>query len=195
MALRGRVVIAVGLLAAGVVAWAALPLGGAPAVATPVLVIACLGAALSLIRLIMVTLAVGEYVGAGARERGAGLSDWPGAQLWRWLAGLPDALSWTQVLIVAVLALEAMHPARPWHTAVLALLLPGFLLAVHLAESGSGPRVFRPQLPFIVAGVALAWLAVGAAALPASAGGAGAGWLAALAAIAAVVVAGLALPL
>ncbi|HUD38287.1 MAG TPA: hypothetical protein VMR14_15405 [Streptosporangiaceae bacterium] len=195
MGFGGRVVIAVGLLAAGVVAWAALPLGSAPAFATPVLAIACLCAVLSVIRLTMVTLAVGEYADAGARERGAALYDWPASQLWRWLIGLPGALPWAQVLIVAVLVLEAVHPARPWHTAMLALLLLGFLLAAHLAESGGGPLVFRPHLPFIVAGVALAWLAVGAAALPASAGGAGSGWLAAFAAVAAVVVAGLALPL
>jgi hypothetical protein len=195
MASRGRLIIAVGLLTAGVVAWAALPLGGAAGFAAPVLVIACWCAVLSVIRLTMLTLAAGEYGAAGASERGAGLYDWPGAQLWRWLAGLPGALPWTQGLIVAVLVLEALHPARPWHTAVLALLLVGFLLAAHLAESGAGLGVFRPHLPFIVAGVALAWLAVGAAALPASAGGAGSGWLAAFAAIAAVIVAGLALPL
>ncbi|HEX5190829.1 MAG TPA: hypothetical protein VFW16_14890, partial [Streptosporangiaceae bacterium] len=102
-------------------------------------------------------------------------------------------LPWPQGLTVAVLGLEALHPSRPWHTAVLGAVLLSFLLAQHLAETAARASVFRPHLPFLATGLGLAALSAGAAMLPGL--GAGAGWLAVLAAIAAVVAAALALPL
>ncbi len=76
---------------------------------------------------------------------------------------------------------------------MLGVVLLGFLLAVHLAETAASPSAFRPHLPLLVAGLGLAALSAGAAMLPAL--GSGAGWLAVVAAIAAVIVAALALPL
>jgi hypothetical protein len=108
---------------------------------------------------------------------------------------LLEAVPWAQLLIVLAIGTEALHPRRPWHTAVLAVVLIGYLITVHLAESNSRLAVFRPQLPLLVAGVALTALSVGAAALPASAAGSGSGWLAVLAAVAAVVAGALALPI
>jgi hypothetical protein len=93
-------------------------------------------------------------------------------------------------MTIAVLVLEALHPARPWHTVVLGVAVLGFLLALHLAESAAGPAVLRPQLPLIAAGLGLAAVSAGAALLPA----AGSGWLTVVAAAAAVLVAALALP-
>jgi hypothetical protein len=91
-----------------------------------------------------------------------------------------------------VLGLEALHPARPWHTVVLGVVVLAFLLALHLAENTDGPAVLRPQLPLIVAGLGLAAVSAGAATLPAVSSGSG--WLTAIAAAAAVLVAALALP-
>jgi len=61
---------------------------------------------------------------------------------------------------------QALHPARPWHTALLGLALLAFLFAVHLAETRAEPAVLRGQLPLIAAGVGLMALSIGAAALP-----------------------------
>jgi hypothetical protein len=49
---------------------------------------------------------------------------------------------------------------------VLGVALLWYLFAVHLGETGPAPRVLRPQLPLIAAGLGLLALAVGAAALP-----------------------------
>jgi hypothetical protein len=106
-----------------------------------------------------------------------------------------EAVPWAQLLIVVAIGTEALHPRRPWHTAVLAVVLIGYLITVHLAESNSRLAVFRPQLPLLVAGVALTALSVGAAALPASTAGSGSGWFAVLAAVAAVIAGALALPI
>ena len=40
-----------------------------------------------------------------------------------------------------------MHPARPWHTAMLGAVLLAFLLTLHLAETGDRPSVLRPHVP------------------------------------------------
>ncbi len=114
-----------------------------------------------------------------------------------WVRTLSDLVTipWPQLLIVLAVGTEALHPRRPWHTAVLAVVLVGYLITLHLAESNSRLAVFRPQLSLLIAGIALAALSVAAAALPASPGGSGSGWLAVLAATAAVVAAALALPI
>ncbi len=181
----GRISLAGGLLAAADVAWAALPLGGSSAFAGAVLAGALLAAVMTVLRLALTAAAAGE---PGTFD----LYEWPGLRAWRWLKALPRRLPWAEVLAVLVLVLEALHPARPWHTVVLVFLLFGFLLAYHLAESEAGPQVLRSQVPLLLAGGGLAVVCAGAAALPGA--GAGAGWLAALAGIAALIVAGMSLP-
>jgi hypothetical protein len=88
-------------------------------------------------------------------------------------------------MTVSTVVLEALHSSRPWHTAVRAVVLTGYLLASHLAESGAGAGVLRTQLPLLAAGIGLTAVAVGAAYLPHLA----AGPAAALIRIAAVVIA------
>lgn len=73
---------------------------------------------------------------------------------------------WEELTAAATLWLEVMHPARPWHTAVLGAMLTGYLLAVHLTESGASPSVLKPQLRALVAGTCLLAAAAGVAALP-----------------------------
>jgi hypothetical protein len=177
---------AVSALAACTVAWAALPLSGARAGARPALVIALACAVLSLADL-GAALLEGRLSGRPRQQAGylpplAGIA----RQAWSGVRAMP----WAQGMTIAVLVLEALHPARPWHTVVLGVAVLGFLLALHLAESAAGPAVLRPQLPLIAAGLGLAAVSAGAALLPA----AGSGWLTVVAAAAAVLVAALALP-
>ena len=96
-------------------------------------------------------------------------------------------------MLVAALALEALHPSRPWHTGLLGAALLAYLFAVHLAESRARMAVLRPQAPLIAAGLGLLALSVGAAMLPAATGSP-ANLLAVLAGVAAVAVAGLVIP-
>ena len=185
--LLGRRIAPVAVLAAVGVVWAAVPMPGALPGARPALIVAIGSAALSLARL-------GLVVGAGRAPELAG--DFPpmlvGAT--RWVLTAARRIPWAQGMIIAVVALEALHPARPWHTAVLGLLLVGYLLALRLAETGVGTSVLRRQAPLLATGAALAALSIGAAVLPA-AGPGSSGWLAALAAAAAVVAAALVLPI
>ena len=78
------------------------------------------------------------------------------------LRGLP----WAEGLIIAVLALEALHSSRPWHTALLGVALLAYVVAAHLAQARTRPAALAGQLPVIAAGLGLLALAVGAAALP-----------------------------
>jgi hypothetical protein len=110
------------------------------------------------------------------------------------VAGVLHALPWAECLIVAVLALEALHHARPWHTAVLGFALLAYVFAVHLAQARTSPAALRWQLPVIAAGVGLLALAVGAAALPRLHAGPGSELLRIAAVAAAVLVGGLVLP-
>src|ERR1022692_2368679 len=118
----------------------------------------------------------------------------PIVRLWRRAENIGRITPWPEGMIVAVLALEALHHSRPWHTAVLGVVLLAWLLATHLAETAARPAALRPHRPLIIAGLGLTALSVGAAALPSSGLGAVAIWLAALAAVAAIIVAALALP-
>jgi hypothetical protein len=99
---------------------------------------------------------------------------------------------------LGALGLEAFHPARPWHTAVLGVALVAYLLATHLAESTGGPgeasTVLRSQAPVLAAGLGLLVLAAGSALLPSAGDGLAGGWLRAAAAVAAVLAAALCLP-
>lgn len=180
---RARPAFAVIALVAGTVLWAALPTSTASPGSRPVLIVASLCGALTVARLLADPSAAGTGDIRTAPEAGFG------SRLRASVRALPWAAEGTTV---AVLGLEALHPSRPWHTVVLGVALIGFLLALHLAETDAGPAVLRPQLPLLAAGLGLAVLSVGAAALPAA--GPGSGWLAVIAAVAALLVAGLALP-
>ncbi len=118
------------------------------------------------------------------------------AGLWGldWLRRLP----WAEGVLLGALVLEALHPARPWHTAMLGVALVAYLLATHLAESGSGPgetaAVLRGQAPVLAAGAGLLVLAAGSAVLPSAGTGMAGGWLRAAASVAAVLAFALCLP-
>jgi hypothetical protein len=75
---------------------------------------------------------------------------------------------WEEGALIAVLWLEVLHPARPWHTAVLGAALIAYLLATHLAESDASPGVFRPQVRFLAIGAGLLALGAAAGAVPAA---------------------------
>jgi len=183
----------VSLVAAGTLAWAALPMAGARAGAKPTLIAAICCAVLGLARL--------ATAGHDPHASAADASGLPSDKLYmsaperlrRQVIDALHALPWAQLMIVAVIGLEALHPRRPWHTAVLGIVLLGYLVALQVAESGARLAAFSPQVPLIAAGIALVALSVGAAALPASSGS-GSGWIAVLAAVAAIVAAALALP-
>jgi hypothetical protein len=176
-----RTAAAAGLLAAACVAWAAIPLHGTGAVGGVLLAAAVACAVLGTARLGLRPEPAESRVFlnplAGAARAGADLI---------------RAVAWDEGLVVAVLVLEALHGSRPWHTGLLGAALVAYLFALHLAESRARPAVLRPQVPLIAAGLGLLALAVGAAMLPAATGSA-ADLMAVLAALAAVVVGGLAL--
>jgi hypothetical protein len=173
---------AAGLLAAVCVAWSAIPLtaGGAG--------IAMLAAAIACAILSAARLALGPT----PEEPVAFLNLVVRAE--RSLADLARGLPWAEGLVVAVLVLEALHRSQPWHTGLLGMALLAYLFATHLAETRARPSVLRPQAPLIAAGLGLLILAAGAATLPAGTGAA-ADLIAVLAALAAIVVGALALPL
>jgi hypothetical protein len=178
-----RGIAAAALLAAGTIWWSAAPLAGGSAGTRLSLIVAISSGVLSLAQLAL-TAAV-------ARDTGAfSLTD----QVAGRIADLIGTLPWAELMIVATLALEALHSSRPWHTAVLAIALTGYLFAVHLAESGAGASVLRAQLPLVAAGFGLTTLAVGAAALPPLPGGPATALIRVAAVAIAVVVAGLVVP-
>ena len=180
--------LAVALLSIGTALWAGLPLHQAGPLGNPGFLLGLGCAFFGVLRL----------VGEAAMPNLPSRSERPYLPVMSraWINGVSAlvAVPWPQLLIVIAIGLEALHPRRPWHTAVLAVVLIGYLITLHLTESNSRLAAFRPQLPLIIAGLGLAAISVGAAALPASAGGTGSGWLAVLAAIAAVIAAALALP-
>lgn len=183
-----RPVLAVALLSAGAVTWAALPMAGATAGARPVLAVAVCCAALSLGQL--ADRIRSARLGPAPRQPDAYVTY--AVRQWRSAVGVARNAPWAQATIVAVVALEALHPARPWHTAVLGAVLLGYLLALHLSESGDRPSALRHQLALAAAGVGLAALSAAAALLPAAS--TGSGWLSVAAALAAVAAAALVLP-
>jgi hypothetical protein len=185
---RPGIVLAVPLLAAGAVAWAAFPISGAGAGARLALAAAAVCAAASVAR--TATVVASDRAGAGRRR--AGSYSPATTQTLRRLGAVIESGPWAQGMMIAVLALEALHRSRPLHTALLGIVLLCYLLALHLAESAARLTVLRPHLPLLVAGVCLAGLSAAAAMLPAA--HAGATWLSVVAAVAAVVVAALALP-
>jgi hypothetical protein len=172
---------AAGLLAAACVAWSAAPPAGPRGLGRVILAAAIACAVLSVVRLALGTAPGDPLVYLN-----------PVLSAARQLAGLVRRVPWAEGLVIAVLVLEILHPPRPWHTGLLGLALLAYLFAVHLAESRARLAVLRPQAPLLAAGLGLVALAVAAAMLPAETGTAGE-LMAMLAAVAAVVVGGLAL--
>jgi len=119
------------------------------------------------------------------------------ARVRAWLAflALLRTLPWEEIAVVAILWLEVQHPARPWHTAALGAGLAGYLLAVHIAESGApARRLLRRQGKVLFAGACLVALGAGFGTLPAAGPGAGSALLRVVAAAAVIAAAALVLP-
>jgi hypothetical protein len=183
-----RLAAVAGLLGAGCVAWAAAPAGPAGPAAPLITALAA----------VCVTGGIGQL--AVARVALPGPGSYPGmaGRLAGWALLRLRQLPWAEGTVLGALALELLHPARPWHTAVLGAALTGYLLATHLAESttvrGEATAVLRGQAPVLAAGLGLLVLAAGSAALPLAGSGAAGVWLRVAAAVAAVLACGLALP-
>ena len=179
----GATTISAALLGAGCVAWAAAPAAHKPW-AGFALFLAIAGVAAGALRLALIAVPVPEdsFLLPGA--------------LRAWLRFLETLrqVPWEEGAVAAVLWLEVLHPSRPWHTAVLGAALTAYLLATHLAESGSRPGVLRPQARVLAAGAALLALGAGAGMLPAAAPGAGSALLRLVAAGALIAAGGLVLP-
>jgi hypothetical protein len=173
-----------GLIGAGCVAWAAAPLPrqGAAGFA---LFLAALGVAGGVLRLALAAVPVPEednYL-LPAALRG-----------WLRFLEILRLVPWEEGALAVILWLEVLHPARPWHTAVLGAGLIAYLLATHLAESDTSVGALRPQVRVLALGAGLLALGAGAGMLPALGPGAGSALLRLLAAGALIAAAGLVLP-
>ena len=183
-----RLAVTSGLLGAACVAWAAAPAGPAGRAAPALTVLAACGVAGGLAQ-----LATAALVPPGAAA-------YPGPLARVGLRGLDSLrrLPWAEGVVLGTLVLEVLHPARPWHTAVLGVALIAYLLATHLAESAGGrgetAAVLRGQAPVLAAGLGLLVLAAASALLPSAGTGLAGSWLRAAAAVAAVLACALALP-
>jgi hypothetical protein len=144
----------VAVLAGLTVTWSALPVR-AGLVPRVLLGIAVLAAVCSLVEMAARTIEVKRSAFETLPDR-----------LVRLLVTAVRSAPWTEIMMIAVLLLEAEHADRPWHTGVLIIALLGYLLAVHLAETGEEPGMLRAQIPPLAAGAGLAVLALGAAYLP-----------------------------
>jgi hypothetical protein len=119
---------------------------------------------------------------------------WP-ERAWLWSLSALRRLPEEEIAIAAIVWLEVMYPARPWHTAALGAALVAYLLTAHLAEYGTAAgRLLRGHAKLLIAGACLLALAAGAAMLPATGPGAGSALLRVLAAAAVVAAAALVLP-
>ena len=174
------------LLGAGCVVWAVS--GSAPVAHKPwaafALFLAIAGVAAGALRLALIAVPVPEdsFLLPGA------------LRAWLRLLETLRQVPWEEGAVAAVLWLEVLHPSRPWHTAVLGAALIAYLLATHLAESGSRPGVLPPHTQVLAAGAVLLALGAGAGMLPAAAPGAGSALLRLVAAGALIAAAGLVLP-
>jgi hypothetical protein len=179
----GSVLLAPVLLGAGCVVWAAVPPAHS-SWAGFALFLAILGVAAGALRLVLAAVPEPEdnYLLP--------------APLRAWLKFLETLrlVPWEEGALVAILWLEVLHPARPWHTAVLGAALIAYLLATHLAESGASPEALRPQVRVLAVGAGLLALGAGAGMIPAVGAGAGSALLRLVAAGALIVAAGLVLP-
>jgi hypothetical protein len=180
---RARMPVAAALLAAVTIAWAAFPVGGGKPGTRAALVVA-----------IICGLASVAHLVVGDSQIGGDAFDSLLVRFAAQLAYIISTLPWSEVMIIAILVLEALHHSRPWHTGLLGAALLAYLFATHLAETATRPGALRPQLPVIAAGLGLLVLAVGAAALPRLHAGPAPELLRVLAVIAAILAGGLALP-
>jgi len=178
-AIRGAAI----LLGAGCVVWAAAPLvrSGYAGLA---LFLAILGVAAGALRLVLAAVPVPEdnYLLPGP------------LRAWLWFLENLRRVPWEEGALIAILWLEVLHPARPWHTAILGAALVGYLLATHLAESGASLEALRPQVRVLAVGAGLLALGAGAGMIPAVGPGAGSALLRLVAAGALIAAAGLVLP-
>ena len=172
-----------GLLGAGCVVWAAVPLIHTryPTIA---LWMASLGVVAGALRLALAEIAVPEdtYLLTAA------------VKFWLRFLNVVRQVPWEEGTLVAVLWLEVLHPAPPWHTAVLGAALIAYLLAAHLAESGASPGVLRPQVRVLALGAGLLALGAGAGMVAAAGPGVGSTLLRLVAAGALITAAVLVLP-
>ena len=114
---------------------------------------------------------------------------------WYAFLALVRLASWEEIGCAAILWLEVLHSARPWHTAVLGAVLVAYLLAVHIAESGALARdLLRRQARVLALGGCLLALGAAAAVLPPASSGAGSAILHVLAVVAVIAAAILVLP-
>jgi AcrR family transcriptional regulator len=178
-AIRGTAI----LLGAGCVVWATAP----PVhrgYADFALFLAILGVAAGALRLALAAVPVPEdnYLLPAPRR------------VWLWFLQTLRLVPWEEGALIAILWLEVLHPARPWHTAFLGAALIGYLLATHLAESGASPEALRPQVRVLAVGAGLLALGAGAGMVPAVGPGAGSALLRVVAAAALIAAAGLVLP-
>jgi hypothetical protein len=171
-------------LAAAVTVWSALPLDTGAAGTRITLIFTITVAVLSIGR---------QAVVAVPRLADRELSSF-GERIAERLLDFLRLAQWAEGLVVGTLVLEALHPSRPWHTALLGIALLAYLLAVHLGETRSSARVLRPQLPIIAAGCGLLAIAVGAAYLPALPAGASAALILGVAIIATAIIAAMSVP-
>jgi hypothetical protein len=177
-----RYILAVALLGATCTLWAAVPLHGTGAPGVLLLLVAAICVAAGLLRL--------ARKDTGQQERYV----FPGA-LMALANSANDVLlraGWETGAAVAVIVLEAIHPSRPWHSGLLAVLVTCYLLAVHQAETAIPAVVFKGQTRVLLTSLALVVVATAVAMVPASA--AQSGWLEILAALAAMTAGALALP-
>jgi hypothetical protein len=171
------------LLGAGSVIWAALP----PAhrgYAGFALTVAVAGVAGGGLRLALTAVPVPEesyLLSAGLRA-------------WRTFLAVVRQVPWEEGALVAIVWLEVLHPARPWHTALLGAGLIAYLLVTHLAETDAPLATLRPQARVLGVGAVLLALGAGAGMLPAAGPGAGSALLRLVAAGALIAAAGLVLP-
>ena len=180
-----RPAVAAAVLGTACVAWAAYPIRSAGRPSPVILVLAACCVAAGAARLATLGLAPpgGSRVFASLPVR-----------IWHWALDTLRRVPWAEGAVLGALSLEALHRSRPWHTGLLGAALIGYLLATHLAESAAPRGVLRRQLPVLAAGLGLLVLAVGAALLPSAGPGLAADWLRVMAAIAAIAVGALALP-
>jgi hypothetical protein len=121
------------------------------------------------------------------------LLSWP-LRAWLRFGETLRQVPWEEGALVAILWLEVLHPARPWHTAVLGAGLTAYLLTTHLCESSASAGALTPQTRVLAIGAGLLALGTGAGMLPALGPGAGSALLRLLAAAALIAAAGLVLP-
>jgi hypothetical protein len=178
-AIRGAAV----LLGAGCVVWATAPLVH-KGYADFALFLAILGVTAGALRLALAAVPVPEdnYLLPGP------------LRVWLRLLETLRLVPWEEGALIAILWLEVLHPARPWHTAILGAALIGYLLAIHLAESSASVEALRPQVRVLAVGAGLLALGAGAGMVPAVGPGAGSALLRLVAPGALIAAAGLVLP-